>query len=74
MANAAATKARSDAELELMFPQHPWRAPVPVRLIERPLAPLFGCRFCLYRQGLSGQMCWPSAGAVERHLADMHPV
>lgn len=76
MPNAAATKARPDAELELLFPQHPWRAPVPLRFADRPHARLFGCRFCLYRHGLIGQdwLCWPSPAAVERHLADVHPV
>jgi hypothetical protein len=74
MADAASrTKARPDAELERLFPQHPWRAPVPVRTGPRP--PLFACPFCLYRHGLVGQdwLCWPSAAAVEAHLAESHP-
>jgi hypothetical protein len=71
----ARTKTRPDAELERLFPQHPWRTPLPVRTVKRPQAPLFACRFCLYRHGLVGQdwLCWPSAAAVEAHLAVHHP-
>jgi hypothetical protein len=74
MADAVSrTKTRPDAELERLFPQHPWRAPV--RIVKRTQAPLFACRFCLYRHGLVGQdwLCWPSAAAVEAHLAESHP-
>jgi hypothetical protein len=76
MANAAErAKSRPDTELELLFPQHAWRAPVSVRITGPFELRRFCCAFCLYRSGLVGPQAAPllgSAGEVMAHLAEHH--
>jgi hypothetical protein len=60
-----------------MFPEHPWRDPVPVRVVEWPGQRFLACRFCLYRRGLvpprrTALYVYPVE--VEHHLAQVHPV
>ena len=69
----------SDFQLELYFPEHKWREPVPVRWVEersRRSCRVFGCAFCLYRKGLLGPYAARRLATSEQvfeHLAREHP-
>ncbi len=73
-------KLSSDTTLVRLFPEHPWREPVRLRVVEGPTEYIFmGCRFCLYRHGSyrtirnGGLPRFPDAEGVLAHLAAAHP-
>lgn len=78
-------KQSSDTDLEVLFPEHPWREPVRARFAGHVgggpwVSEFFCCRFCLYRQGLVQAHLrdeLPTFATVEyarAHLALAHPV
>lgn len=44
----------SDRELELTYPEIPWRAALPIHSLAEPHITGLGCRFCIARFGLKG--------------------
>jgi hypothetical protein len=68
----------SDTDLERLFPEHPWREPVKLRLFN--WAPVLGCRFCLYRWGSARALAdgslrrFVDADSARVHIAHAHPV
>ena len=61
----------TDADLERLYPKHPWWEPLPVK---NGTTQYYGCAFCLYRDGTNKRLLFRNPNTVREHLARVHRV